>query len=63
MPLGLRRGTVSAIVEELPGLNHLFQSATTGSPTEYATIEETMAPVAMKKISDWILARTSAQRK
>jgi pimeloyl-ACP methyl ester carboxylesterase len=56
-------GNQDVTVEELPGLNHLFQSATTGSPAEYATIEETMAPVAMKKISDWILARTSAQRK
>ncbi len=42
-------------IEELPGLNHLFQTAKTGSPTEYAQIEETMSPVAMEKISNWIL--------
>lgn len=37
-----------------PGLNHLFQTCTTGSPSEYATIEETFAPVALKEIGDWI---------
>jgi fermentation-respiration switch protein FrsA (DUF1100 family) len=42
-------------IEELPGLNHLFQTAKTGSPAEYAQIEETMSPIAMDKISNWIL--------
>ena len=42
-------------VEELDGLNHLFQTANTGSPTEYAKIEETIAPKALKIIGDWIL--------
>jgi fermentation-respiration switch protein FrsA (DUF1100 family) len=43
-------------VDELPGLNHLFQHAKTGSVTEYAQIEETFAPEAMDKIATWILA-------
>jgi len=42
-------------VKELPGLNHLFQTAQTGLPSEYAKIEETISPVALKIISDWIL--------
>ena len=42
-------------VDEMPGLNHLFQTAKTGSPAEYADIEETMSPVAMDKIARWIL--------
>ncbi len=42
-------------VEELPGLNHLFQTANTGSPAEYAKIEETIAPKALNVIGDWIL--------
>ena len=42
-------------VEELSGLNHLFQTAKTGAPSEYAQIEETMSPVAMGKIGGWIL--------
>lgn len=39
---------------ELPGLNHLFQICQTGSPTEYAKIEETFNPGALQEISDWI---------
>jgi fermentation-respiration switch protein FrsA (DUF1100 family) len=41
--------------DELPGLNHLFQTAKTGSPIEYADIEETMSPVALDKVASWIL--------
>jgi pimeloyl-ACP methyl ester carboxylesterase len=40
---------------ELPGLNHLFQHGPTGSPTEYGGIEETMAPLALNAVSDWVL--------
>jgi hypothetical protein len=42
-------------VDELPGLNHLLQTAKTGAPAEYAEIEETMSPVALDKMSTWIL--------
>jgi pimeloyl-ACP methyl ester carboxylesterase len=42
-------------VKELPGLNHLFQTATTGAPSEYAQIEETISPLALETISSWIL--------
>jgi pimeloyl-ACP methyl ester carboxylesterase len=42
-------------IVELPKLNHLFQTSVTGSPTEYNKIEETIAPVALSTISDWIL--------
>ena len=45
-------------VVELPGLNHLFQTAETGSPGEYSKIEETMSPVALKTITDWIKETT-----
>jgi len=41
---------------EMPGLNHLFQTAETGSPSEYARIEETMSPAALDKICGWILS-------
>lgn len=30
-------------IVELEGLNHLFQHAETGLPTEYTTIEETIS--------------------
>jgi uncharacterized protein len=42
-------------VVELAGLNHLFQTAKTGAPTEYTGIEETMSPVALEKIAAWVL--------
>jgi uncharacterized protein len=44
---------------ELPGLNHLFQHAPTGTPMEYGGIEETMAPEALSSISDWVLKHSA----
>jgi pimeloyl-ACP methyl ester carboxylesterase len=41
-------------VVEMPGLNHLFQTAKTGAVSEYAQIEETIAPVALEKIASWV---------
>lgn len=38
----------------LPGLNHLFQSCQTGAISEYAQIDETFNPTAMKVVADWI---------
>jgi pimeloyl-ACP methyl ester carboxylesterase len=46
---------------ELAGLNHLFQPCKTGSPSEYASIEITIAPEALKTMGDWIVERTSAR--
>ena len=51
-------GNPDVTAEVLPGLNHLFQTAVTGSPAEYAGIEETFSPAALAKIADWISART-----
>jgi fermentation-respiration switch protein FrsA (DUF1100 family) len=48
-------GNTRSQVEELPGLNHLFQVATTGSPAEYARIEETISPPVLEMVSGWIL--------
>lgn len=47
-------GNSSYIIEELPGLNHLFQPATTGSPTEYSKIEETISPAALELMGKWL---------
>jgi len=44
-------------IEELPGLNHMFQLAETGSPSEYYGIEETMNLSAMETVAGWILER------
>ena len=48
-------------VMELPGLNHLFQTAGTGLPAEYGRIEETINPKALSVISDWILKRVGSR--
>ena len=47
-------GNTHFTVKELPGLNHLFQTAKTGNIDEYARIEETMSPVALETIAKWI---------
>lgn len=41
-------------VKELPGLNHLFQSCKTCMVTEYAQLEETFSPTALKIMKDWL---------
>ncbi|MDY9925463.1 alpha/beta hydrolase family protein [Methanosarcina sp.] len=51
-------GNKDYITIELPGLNHLFQTAQTGSPSEYAKIEETISPAALELIAGWISERT-----
>ena len=44
-------------IKEIKGLNHLFQTANTGSPAEYVQIEETFSPQAMSLISEWLKQR------
>lgn len=56
-------GNKDYTVKELPGLNHLFQTAQTGSPFEYAKIEETISPVALELIGDWIKEHTQEKEK
>jgi len=53
----LAGGNPDVTIEELPGLNHLFQTAGTGAFSEYAKIEETMSPMMLEVVSDWILER------
>ena len=50
-------GNGDVTTEKLPGLNHLFQTARTGAPSEYNEIEETMAPAVLERVSGWILER------
>ena len=42
------------LVKEYLGLNHLFQHCTTGLPTEYGQIEETISPEVLSDIAAWI---------
>lgn len=51
-------GNKNVTTKEFPDLNHLFQEAQTGSPTEYGIIEQTFSPDAMLEITDWIKQQT-----
>jgi len=54
---GLQAGPSRDVtVREVPGVNHLFQTASTGSPAEYGVIEETFAPAALQLIGGWLAA-------
>ena len=45
-------------VKMLPGLNHLFQTSTTGKISEYSQIEETISPVALETMLEWLMETT-----
>lgn len=51
-------GNKKVTTKELPNLNHLFQECKTGSPNEYATIEQTFSPTALTEILKWIQVQT-----
>ena len=39
---------------EFPSMNHLFQTCTTGGVSEYQTIEETISPIVLETVANWI---------
>lgn len=50
----IKGGNKNVTTKELPGLNHLFQESKTGSPAEYGTIEQTMSPITLQEVLNWI---------
>ncbi len=50
-------GNKKVTIKTLPNLNHLFQDCKTGSPAEYAAIEQTFSPAALKEVSNWIISQ------
>lgn len=50
-------GNKNVTTKKLSNLNHLFQECKTGSPDEYAAIEQTFSPIALEEISKWILVQ------
>ncbi len=46
-------------VVEIEGVNHLFQTAQSGSPALYGAIEETMAPEVLTAIGNWVVKHSS----
>lgn len=55
-------GNKDCTLRELPGLNHLFQTCVTGATSEYVKIEETMSPLVLQVVSDWIVVQTNSSR-
>lgn len=49
-----KAGNKDFTVKELTNLNHLFQECKTGSPNEYVSIEQTISPLALETILNWI---------
>ncbi|MBC6699640.1 alpha/beta hydrolase family protein [Hymenobacter puniceus] len=41
-------------VQRLDGLNHLFQTATSGLPSEYGQLSETISPSALQILGNWL---------
>lgn len=55
-------GNPDVTTVELPGLNHLFQTAKSGAPAEYGDIEETIAPIALDTVTTWIETHVAKTR-
>jgi fermentation-respiration switch protein FrsA (DUF1100 family) len=55
-------GNKNYTIRELPKHNHLFQRAETGSLLEYAKIEETISPIALEAITQWVLTQTGQNK-
>jgi dipeptidyl aminopeptidase/acylaminoacyl peptidase len=53
-------GNKDYTIKEVPKLNHLFQTCQTGGLSEYPKIEETIAPVVLEIMADWIEKHTKA---
>ncbi|WZO99095.1 alpha/beta fold hydrolase [Isosphaeraceae bacterium EP7] len=47
-------GNMQVTTRLFPGLNHLFQPAETGSPSEYGSIEQTISPAVLETIRNWV---------
>ncbi len=53
-------GNTRVTTRLLPGLNHMFQTCRTGAVSEYAAIEETLSPLFLQTVGDW-LAETAGR--
>jgi pimeloyl-ACP methyl ester carboxylesterase len=54
-------GNTDVTTRSMPGLNHMFQHATTGGIGEYAEIDETISPEVLEIIYEWIAERFMAE--
>lgn len=49
-----KSGNKKVTAKQLPGLNHLFQECNACTIEEYGIIEQTISPLALNEISEWI---------
>ncbi|WP_113651564.1 alpha/beta hydrolase family protein [Pedobacter namyangjuensis] len=49
-----KAGNKNVTVKQFPGLNHLFQESKTGSPSEYGQIEQTISPIILTEVLNWL---------
>ncbi len=47
-------GNKKYTVKTIPGVNHLFQTSESGSPTEYGKLEEIISPGVLQLMLDWM---------
>ena len=47
-------GNKNYTLRVLPKLNHLLQTATTGAAQEYGQLEETVSPIALEEVIQWL---------
>jgi pimeloyl-ACP methyl ester carboxylesterase len=50
-------GNESVDAEELPSINHLFQTAKTGAEDEYSQIDETLAPTVLRRVAQFVIGQ------
>ncbi len=56
-----RSGNNDYMLKMIPKANHGFQTANTGSPSEYMSLEKKFVPGFLESISDWVLKRVDIQ--
>lgn len=52
-------GNTDFTIVTIPQANHLFQTAESGSPSEYAELEQTFDPAFLPLITEWLLERVT----
>lgn len=53
-----KTGNKKVTLKELPKLNHLFQESETGAVSDYGIIEQTISPIVLTEIRNWIKIQT-----
>jgi len=55
MEAALKKTSSVFEVHEIPGVNHLFQNCITCTVNEYGQLDETISPIVLEKIGEWLV--------